>query len=315
MEKEAYSKSKDGLKEAAAKPQVLWAAIAVLLIAVVAMGVVMLQEEPQPEPQEDQVAALVNGDPIMKDELFDLMYAQEGSEILEDLIIRQLIIQEAGRLGITVDESEIDEEIDKVIEEGFMGSEEDFLMLLEQFGVAVESFREDARLNMLARKIAMEQADFTEEDGREFFEEYRYLFEQEEEVEARHILVESETEAEEVAGLLDEGENFENLASEYSTDQSNKDDGGYLGFFGRGDMVGPFEEMAFSMDIGDISEPVETEFGYHIIEVLDRTEREEVTFEEVSEQVMDTLADEQVSIILNELVPELRDQAEIEYLL
>ncbi len=311
MEKEAYSKSKEGLKGAAARPQVLWAAIAVLLIAVVAMGVVMLQQE----PQEDQVAALVNGDPIMKDELFDLMYAQGGSEILEDLIIRQLIIQEAGRLGITVAESELDEEIDKVIEENFLGSEEDFLKLLEQYGVAVESFREDARLNLLARKIAMEQTDFTEEDGREFFEEHRYLFEQEEEVEARHILVESEAEAEEVAGLLVEGENFENLASEYSTDQSNKDDGGYLGFFGRGNMVEPFEEMAFSLDIGDISEPVETEFGYHIIEVLDRTEKEEVTFEEVSEQVMDTLADEQVSIILNELVPELRDQAEIEYLL
>ncbi len=315
MEKDNNSDSKEGFKGAVHRPQVLWATIAVLFIAVIVMGVMMLQQESQQETKENQVAALVNGDPIMKDELFDLMYAQGGSEVLEDLIIRQLIIQEAGRLGITVDESELDEEIDKVIEEGFMGSEEDFLMLLEQFGVAIESFREDARLNLLARKIAMEQADFTEEDGREFFEEYRYLFEQEEEVEARHILVETEAEAEEIAGLLAEGESFEDLAAEYSTDQSNKDDGGYLGFFSRGNMVEPFEEMAFSMEIGDISGPVETEFGYHIIEVLDRIEKEEVSFEEVSEQVMETLADEQVSRILNELVPELREQAEIEYML
>lgn len=311
MEQEGQANFGERLKETASRPQALWAIIAVLLVAVVVMGAFMLQQG----PQDDRVAAVVNGDPIMKDEVFDMMYAQGGREILDQLITRQLIIQEGGRLGITVSEEDLDAEIDKVIEEGFMGSEEDFLMILEQYGMSIEVFREDARLNMLAREIAMEQADLTEEDGRAFFEEQRHLYEQQLEVEARHILVETEDEAEEVAALLDEGEDFAELAAEYSTDQSNKDDGGYLGFFGQGVMAGPFDEAAFALEIGGLSDPVETEFGYHIIEVLDRREYEEVAYEDVSEQVMETLANEQVSIVLNELIPQLYEEADIEYLL
>lgn len=311
MEKEVQPDAGNRLKEAAFKPQILWAVIAVLLVAVVIMGVLMTQER----PQDGRVAAVVNGDQIMVDELFDLLYAQGGSEILDQLITRQLIIQEAGRLGIVVSEGDVDAEIDNVIEEGFMGSEEEFLMILAQYGVTLEAFREDARLNLLAREIAMEQTEFTEEQGREFFEENRHFYEQQEEVEARHILVETEAEAEEVATLLVEGGDFVELAREYSTDQSNKDDGGYLGFFGRGRMVEPFEEVAFSLSPGEYSDPVETEFGFHIIEILDRKDQEEVQYEDVSEQVMEALVDEQVSIVINELLPELYEQADIEYTL
>ncbi len=311
MEREAQSNFGERLKETAVRPQVLWAVIAVLLITVVVMGVLM----PQQTSGDDRIAATVNGDPIMKDELFDMMYAQGGKEILDQLITRQLIIQEAARLGVEVSEEDLDEEINKIIDESFMGSEEEFLMILDQYGVAIEVFREDARLNMLAREIAMAQTDFTDEDGREFFEEHRHLYEQQEEVEARHILVETEDEAEEVALLLDEGEDFVELAAEYSTDSSNKDDGGYLGFFARGRMVEPFDEVAFSLEVGELSEPVETQFGYHIIEVLDRREKEELGYEDVSEQVMEAMADEQVSIILNELLPELYEQADIEYMI
>ncbi len=311
MEKEVRQGAGNQLKEAVHRPQVLWIAIAVLLVAVVVMGATMLEQD----PRDDRVAAVVNGDPIMMDELFDLMYAQNGEEILDQLITRQLVIQEAERLGVAVSEDDLDAEIETIIDESFMGSEDDFLMLLDQYGVTMEAFREDARLNLLAREIAMEQAELTEEEGRAFFEENRHFYEQQEEVEARHILVETEAEAEEVARLLDEGGDFAELAEEYSTDESNKDDGGYLGFFSRGRMVEPFEEVAFSLELGEYSEPVETDFGFHIIEVLDRKEKEEVSYEDVSEQVMEAMADEQVSIVLNELLPELYEQADIEYML
>ncbi len=96
----------------------------------------------------------------------------------------------------------------------------------------------------------------------------------EDQVHARHILVATQEEAENAIKQLQAGQDFAALAAEMSTDESNKDSGGDLGWFGRGKMVAPFEEAAFNAEIGLYPFPVQTEFGYHVIEVLEHTERE-----------------------------------------
>ena len=120
-------------------------------------------------------------------------------------------------------------------------------------GSTYEMVREDAELTILKRKLSEAFGDEAPKTG--------------EQVKARHILVGDEDAARKVVDRLKAGEEFDALAAELSTDGSNKDKGGDLGWFGRGTMVTPFEDAAFSLPVGQISEPVKTQFGVHVIRV------------------------------------------------
>lgn len=307
---ETLEKYKDYLK-----PQLLLGIVALLLVAVIVMAVMLAQQPGVAEMDNGDVVATVNGDPVTRDQLFQAMYEQGGQEALDQLITRKLIIQEAERLDLTVSDEELDLEIQTIVDESFQGNEEELQSVLEYYGISMESFRDDARLNLLVRKLATEQLEDTEEDARQFFEENRFLFDREEEVEARHILVETEAEADDILAQLEDGEDFATLAAEYSLDTSNKDQAGYLGFFGRGMMVPEFEETAFNLEIGEISQAVETNFGFHIIELLDREDGAEAVYEDFEEQVREAMIEDRIPSIINELVGTLYDQADIEFLL
>ena len=142
-------------------------------------------------------------------------------------------------------------------------------------------------------------------------------------VEASHILIktiddedkklsdekkaEAKKKAEEVLAKAKAGENFSELAKEYSQDTVSAKNGGDLGFFKKGEMVKPFEEAAFSMKVGEISDLVESDFGYHIIKVTDKEDRQK-TFDEVKETIRKTLQDEKCDA----QVEKLKEEAKVE---
>lgn len=130
-----------------------------------------------------------------------------------------------------------------------------------------------------------------------------------EQISARHILVETEDEALEIIDELNNGADFATLAQEKSTGPSGPN-GGDLGYFGPGQMVGPFQDVAFKLEIGEISEPVQTQFGWHVIKVEDKRPATPPPFEQIAGQLQQQMLVE----AFQQTVSDLRDDAEIEIL-
>lgn len=291
------------------RPKSIYIMIVIIVLLLIGGAFVLLNDV----SGEREVVATVNGEEISKEDLYEAMLENNGREILDRLILNQLVIQEAKKRGIVVGDAEVTAEIQKVIDESFYGMEEYFHQALSEYGVTEEKVREELKTELFLRKIAESELDITEDDEREYFAANQAAFYIGEQVEARHILLDSMEEAEKVTQLLQEGKAFGELAGEYSIDQSSAVQGGNLGFFERGRMVPEFEEVAFSLEKGSYSDVVESQFGYHIIEVLDRQDAREVTFEEVRDTVKERLTAQLLSNKMGEQMELLWQSAEIDY--
>ena len=143
-------------------------------------------------------------------------------------------------------------------------------------------------------------------DAKKIYEDKIAKTKPEQEVHARHILVSTEDEAKKVKERLEKGEDFAAVAKETSKDTNAE--GGDLGFFSRGQMLKPFEEAAFALDVGKISDPVQTQFGWHIIKVEEKRDQKLPSFDEVKEAIKTQLVAQKAQAV----VTDLRNGAEIE---
>lgn len=132
----------------------------------------------------------------------------------------------------------------------------------------------------------------------------------EDEVDARHILVETEVTANEVYDKVGKGEDFAKLAVEFSQDPGSKADGGKLGYFTKGQMVKEFEDAAFALKKGEVSKPVKSKFGWHVIKVEDRREKPLPAYDEVKDQIVNSMVQQKGQ----QAATDLRGKAKIEYL-
>jgi peptidyl-prolyl cis-trans isomerase C len=167
------------------------------------------------------------------------------------------------------------------------------------------------RNKLLMASLMQNQAktSASEEEMRKVYDEAVKPMATEEEVHARHILVESEEEAKAIAAELSAGGDFATIAKEKSKDPGSAD-GGDLGYFAKGQMVPEFSEVAFKMFPGQVSNPVKTQFGWHIIKVEDKRQRPVPEYDKVKEQIAAYVARRSQ----NELVTQLREGAKIERL-
>ena len=133
------------------------------------------------------------------------------------------------------------------------------------------------------------KASVSEADARKFYDTQVAATPAQEEVRARHILVESEDKAKEIYENIAHGADFMAMAKQHSKDPGSKDEGGDLGYFTRGRMVPPFEEAAFKTPKGEVSLPVQSKFGWHLIKVEDKRQRGAPAFDKIKDRIMATL--------------------------
>jgi peptidyl-prolyl cis-trans isomerase C len=149
----------------------------------------------------------------------------------------------------------------------------------------------------------------SDQAARTYYESQVKALPAEEELQARHILVDSEEKAKELAGRVGKGEDFAKLAKENSTDGGTREDGGLLGYFGKGQMVPQFEQAAFALEKGKVSAPVKSQFGWHLIKLEDRRQKPPPSFDEVKDRILGGMIQSKAQ----EVAGALRAKAQIEY--
>ena len=260
--------------------RIIWiAGSAIVAIALLVTFIVMSEKN----------VASVNGEKISEKELNELLVSQYGSEALDSLITEKIINQEKKKEKIKISKEELDEEMTAYMES--YGGEDAFKEVLASNGVEMSAVEKNIENYLVTKKLLEPRIAITDDEMKEYFEENKDSYAQAEQVQASHILVEDEATAKEVRKKLDEGKDFSELAAEYSTDASNSETGGELGYFARGEMVSEFEDAAFALEVGTISDPVKTEHGYHIIKVTDKKQAKDAVFEDVKEDIKTALFD------------------------
>ncbi|WP_060671643.1 peptidylprolyl isomerase [Rossellomorea vietnamensis] len=259
---------------------------------------------------KEDVVAKVGSESISKDDLYTTLVDQYGDGALDTLIAEKIVKLESEKKDLTVKDSEIKKELEKI--KGQYDSEEAFNEALASSGSDLDSVKENIKTYLLTEKLLKDRIKITDDQVKEYFEANKDTFAQKEQVEASHILVDDEKTAQEVKKKLDEGGDFAELAKEYSTDTSNAESGGELGYFGKGEMVSEFDDKAFSMKEGEISDPVKTEFGYHIIKVTGKKEAKEAVLADHKDEIKDILFDQALQTEYGTWLSEKKKEYKIE---
>jgi len=190
-------------------------------------------------------------------------------------------------------------------------NEQGISSLEEYKGMFLENNEDNLIINKLMEKVTS-KVTISDKEAKEYYNNNKNKYEYGEKIKARHILLKEEEKANEVLKKVDNGSNFAALAEEYSQGPTAKD-GGQLGYFEKGQMVPAFEKKAFSLKEGEVSnEIVKTDYGYHIIKVVDKKEAGIDSFEDVKRSIKENLTNKKRQQAWDDFVNQLREEADIE---
>ncbi len=310
-----------------------------LIMTIIITTLFGLNVNAQDENPGDKVVAVVNEMPLTQADvqweirriqfqaklrrqpIDDAMLDAMREKVIQSIINRELLYQHSKAKGITVDAIEIDIRVDQIkqaLEAGQVLENQ-----LAEIDIPLDVFR-----NQISQAIAIQKllemdinakADVTEKEARLFFENNPQFFKRPEEVKASHILIQVKTEDDEkklaarqkiesIQAKLAAGEDFAELAKAFSEGPSNAN-GGDLGYFARKKMVKPFSDAAFSLEPGQISDIVETRFGYHLIKVVDKKPKSSYEFENIKQQLIEMLHNRKIQTETRQYLDELKKKA------
>jgi foldase protein PrsA len=219
-------------------------------------------------------------------------YNQLRDSIVQSLVERAEFELEAEDMDIEVTDEEVDKRLEQRRKETGLEDDEKYRKEIAKQGLTDEQVREEIRARLISEKLyeaVTSTVKVTDADVKAYYDKNKAQFERPESREVRHILVKKKDLADDIHRQLESGEDFAKLAKRYSEDTTSADNGGKYTAV-KGQSVEEFDKFVFDADTGDLSEPVKTQFGWHVIEVLSDIKPKSVTpLTEVEQSIRDTL--------------------------
>jgi foldase protein PrsA len=254
--------------------------------------------------------ATVNGQSISHSDLDNKLESSPAARgVLQNMVMSDLIDQYAKQHNITVSQDEINK-VEDQYKAQYPGDQWD--QLLKARSLSEQDVQDLIRRQIIIDKAVGGNIKISDKQIADYFNKNHAQFDKPAQARARHILVPDIKTAQKVEADLKNHKDFAAEAKQYSTDPGSRDKGGELGWFRKGAMVQSFDAYAFSAPIGQISQPIKSPFGYHIIQVEERKPAEKATLASTHDQIETMLRQQQESPLLQGFYQQLQSTAKIQ---
>ena len=258
---------------------------------------------------QDKAMVSVNGEKITKGQLDNRLEGQAGKSTLQQMVDTSLVLQYGKSANITVTDAEIQDQLNQ-LEQRFPPGQ--FETILKNQGLTMDDAKNIERVQLIVKKAVDKQVTITDAQVADFYNKNKSLYDTPAQVRARHILVKTKAEADAIEAQLHAGADFATLAKKNSTDPGSKASGGELGWFGPTQMVKPFADAAFARPIGEIGPPVQSIYGWHIIQVEEKRGAHTASLAEAAPKVRQMLLQQAEASQSGPFIESLRAKANIQ---